>query len=64
MSEGFNSKQWSVNRANFDRNLAVVISIDLYENDSIRDLSTAVSDASAIAPSDLWFNAQRSQLLC
>jgi len=64
MSEGFNSKQWSVNRANFDRNLAVVIGIDLYENDSIRDLSTAVSDASAIAPSDLWFNAQRSQLLC
>jgi hypothetical protein len=37
MSDGFNSKQWSVNRANFDRNLAVVIGIDRYENDSIQN---------------------------
>jgi len=30
MSEGFNSKQWTANRANFDRNLVVVIGVDLY----------------------------------
>ena len=40
---------WNNTRPNFDRNLAVVIGIDRYENPSIRNLSTAVSDASAIA---------------
>ena len=49
MSEGVKGRAWGSNRANFDRNLAVVIGIDLYENDSIRNLSTAVSDAGAIA---------------
>lgn len=49
MSEGTKGRAWDVNRPNFDRNLAVVIGIDRYENDSIRDLSTAVSDAGAIA---------------
>ena len=49
MSEGVKGRAWDSNRANFDRNLAVVIGIDCYENSSIRNLSTAVSDASAIA---------------
>ena len=49
MSEGVKGRAWGSNRANFDRNLAVVIGIDLYENDSIRNLSTAVSDAGAIS---------------
>jgi len=49
MSEGGKGRAWNSNRANFDRNLAVVIGIDRYENLSIRNLNTAVSDASAIA---------------
>ena len=49
MSEGVKGRAWDGNRANFDRNLAVVIGIDRYENDSIQNLSTAVSDAGAIA---------------
>ena len=49
MSEGTKGRAWDGNRPNFDRNLAVVIGIDRYENDSIRNLSTAVSDAGAIA---------------
>jgi len=49
MSESVKSSAWVSNRANFDRNLAVVIGIDRYENPSIRNLSTAVSDISAIA---------------
>ncbi|PSB43229.1 hypothetical protein C7B80_24930 [Cyanosarcina cf. burmensis CCALA 770] len=40
---------WNNNRTNFDRNLAVIIGIDRYENDLIHDLSTPVSDAKAIA---------------
>ena len=48
VSEGVKGRAWGINRANFDRNLAVVIGIDRYENPSIRNLSTAVSDASAI----------------
>ena len=49
MSEGVKGRAWDSNRAGFDRNLAIVIGIDRYKNDSIRDLSTAVSDASVIA---------------
>ncbi|MEP0924352.1 hypothetical protein [Leptolyngbya sp. ST-U4] len=49
MSEAGKGRAWDSNRGNFDRNLAVVIGIDHYSNDSIRDLSTAVSDARAIA---------------
>jgi hypothetical protein len=49
MSDTFRAKQWDISRANFDRNLAVVIGIDRYKNDSIRNLSTAVSDARAIS---------------
>jgi len=48
MSEGVKGVAWDSNRANFDRNLAVVIGIDRYSNGSIRNLSTAVSDARAI----------------
>ncbi|MEG4596519.1 caspase family protein [Microcoleus sp. F8_C2] len=40
---------WKDTRTNFTRNLAVVIAVDHYENKSIRDLSTPVNDASAIA---------------
>lgn len=40
---------WKETRTNFTRNLAVVIGIDDYENKSIHNLSTPVSDASAIA---------------
>jgi len=40
---------WNDGRADFDRNLAVIVGIDRYENTSIRNLSTAISDASAIA---------------
>jgi uncharacterized caspase-like protein/energy-coupling factor transporter ATP-binding protein EcfA2 len=49
MSEAVKGRAWDSNRAGFDRNLAVVIGIDHYSNDSIRDLSTAVDDARAIA---------------
>jgi WD40 repeat protein len=41
--------EWKETRTNFTRNLAVVIGIDNYENERIRDLSTPVNDASAIA---------------
>lgn len=41
---------WNNNQTKFDRNLAIVIGIDRYKNHpSIRNLSTAVSDATAIA---------------
>lgn len=40
---------WDHKRANFDRNLAVVIGIDRYQSNSIHDLSTPVSDARALA---------------
>jgi len=40
---------WKDTRTNFTRNLAVVIAVDHYENKSIRDLSTPVNDAFAIA---------------
>lgn len=40
---------WANNKTNFDRNLAVIIGIDRYDNDNIHDLSTPVSDACAIA---------------
>ena len=40
---------WKDDRPNFTRNLAVVIGVDDYENKSIHNLSTPVSDASAIA---------------
>ncbi|MEG4595348.1 caspase family protein [Microcoleus sp. F8_C2] len=40
---------WEYDKTNFDRNLAVVIGIDRYKNDSIHDLSTPVSDARAFA---------------
>lgn len=41
---------WNNNQTRFDRNLAIVIGIDRYKNHpSIRNLSTAVSDATAIA---------------
>jgi Caspase domain len=49
MCEGVRVRVWDGDRASFDRNLAVVISINHYSNASIRDLSTAVSDARAIA---------------
>ena len=49
MSEAVKGRAWDGNRGYFHRNLAVVIGIDLYQNDSIKDLSTAVSDARAIA---------------
>jgi WD40 repeat protein/energy-coupling factor transporter ATP-binding protein EcfA2 len=49
MSEAVKDRAWAGDRANFDRNLAVVIGIDRYKNPSIRNLSTAVSDAKAIA---------------
>ena len=49
MSEGVKGRAWKGNRANFDRNLAVVIGIDHYSNASIQKLTTAISDASAIA---------------
>jgi len=39
---------WSLNRTNFDRNIAVVIGIDNYQN-GIHQLKTAVNDARAIA---------------
>jgi hypothetical protein len=42
-------KPWPAKRTNFDRNLAVVIGIDRYENPNIHDLSTPVSDAIALA---------------
>jgi Caspase domain len=45
-----NGKPWAQNRTNFDRNLAVVIGIDLYENHpNIHNLSTPVIDANAFA---------------
>jgi hypothetical protein len=37
MSEGVKGRAWGINRANFDRNLAVVIGIDRYEKLSIRN---------------------------
>lgn len=40
---------WKDDIPNFTRNLAVVIGIDDYENKRIRNLSTPVNDASAIA---------------
>jgi WD40 repeat protein len=49
MSDRVQASIWNRNQANFDRNLAVVIGIDRYKNDSICDLSTAVNDADAIA---------------
>jgi ABC-type branched-subunit amino acid transport system substrate-binding protein/WD40 repeat protein len=39
---------WSLNRTNFDRNIAVVIGINNYQN-GISPLKTAVNDAKAIA---------------
>ena len=39
---------WSLDRTNFDRNIAVVIGIDNYQN-GIHQLKTAVNDARAIA---------------
>jgi hypothetical protein len=42
-------KPWPADRTNFDRNLAVVIGIDRYENPNIHDLSTPVSDANVLA---------------
>ncbi|MFB2834334.1 caspase family protein [Floridanema evergladense] len=39
---------WSLNRTNFDRNIAVVIGINNYQN-GIHPLKTAVNDARAIA---------------
>jgi uncharacterized caspase-like protein len=44
-----NEKSWQANKTNFDRNLAVIIGIDRYDNSNIHDLSTPVSDACAIA---------------
>ncbi len=44
-----NGKPWAQNRTNFDRNLAVVIGIDRYDDENIHDLSTPVSDANAFA---------------
>ncbi len=41
--------QWEHNRTNFERNLAIVIGIDRYEDEKIQNLSTPVSDARAIA---------------
>jgi uncharacterized caspase-like protein len=49
MSDRVQASMWDRKQTNFDRNLAVVIGIDRYKSDSIRDLSTAVSDADAIA---------------
>lgn len=49
MGNGSKTKVWSVDRTNFDRNLAIVIGIDCYQSDSISNLSTAVGDARAIA---------------
>ncbi len=49
MHQTLTNAAWDLKRANFDRNLAVVIGIDRYQNASIRNLSTAVSDANAIA---------------
>jgi WD40 repeat protein len=40
---------WEYDKTNFDRNLAVVIGIDLYKSESIHDLRTPVSDARALA---------------
>ena len=42
MSKEAKGRAWGNNRVNFDRNLAVGIGIDRYENSSIRNLSTAV----------------------
>ncbi len=44
-----NGQPWAENRSNFDRNLAVVIGIDHYQNGNIHDLSTPVNDANALA---------------
>jgi hypothetical protein len=44
-----NEKPWAQNRTSFDRNLAVVIGIDRYEDENIHDLSTPVSDTNAFA---------------
>ncbi len=45
--------QWDSNKTNFDRNLAVVIGIDIgidhYDSRGIHDLQTAVNDANAFA---------------
>ncbi|NEN90224.1 MAG: caspase family protein, partial [Okeania sp. SIO3H1] len=39
---------WSLDRTNFERNIAVVIGINNYQN-GINTLKTAVNDAKAIA---------------
>ncbi|MEB3359559.1 MAG: caspase family protein [Synechococcales bacterium] len=49
MGDSGKGQAWDSNRANFDRNLAVVVGIDRYQNQGIQTLSTAVSDARAIA---------------
>ena len=48
MSEGVKGRAWDSNRNNLDLSIAVVIGIDRYKNDSIRNLSTVVSDAGAV----------------
>lgn len=49
-SEGSIGKPWHENRTNLDRNLAVIIGIDRYEDEKIHDLSTPVSDAKLKTP--------------
>jgi len=48
MSEAVKGRAWDNSRANFDRNLAVVIGIDQYQN-GIARLNTAKPDAEKLA---------------
>ncbi len=49
MAKGFEGPPWPSERTSFDRNLAVLIGIDQYKSNHIANLSTAVSDAEALA---------------